>query len=134
MAFMALLDEMYHTKRVRAEHERQKRDQDPSIPEGDTSSQAPSSPSYNLVMTLEHMFLFPRSAEKFTEDDDKRGGLHLELSVNSLGFAGMLLVKGEEELEKVKSIGVGRILGKVGMEPLKEEDDKGCDDVFADLA
>ena len=135
MAFMAILDEMYHTIRVRHEHEKQKQAEEPqsSIPK---ASQQSSSPSYNIVMTPEHMYLFPRSAEHFILTDGEGAGetKGLTLSINSLGYAGMLLVKSEEDVKKVKEIGIGRILSQVGMEPLREEDDKGCDDVFADLA
>jgi sulfate adenylyltransferase (ADP) / ATP adenylyltransferase len=135
MAFMAILDEMYHTMRVRGEHERKKQNNEPSISPENTSKPS-SSPSYNVVMTLEHIYLVPRSAEKFIQsvEGGEENEVYLDLSVNSLGYAGMLLVKSEEELEKVKGVGIGRILSRVGMEPLKEEDDKGCDDVFADLA
>lgn len=37
------------------------------------------------------------------------------LSVNALGFAGMLLVKSERELEAVKKEGVVKILRSVGL-------------------
>ncbi|KAG8833031.1 bifunctional AP-4-A phosphorylase/ADP sulfurylase, partial [Serendipita sp. 399] len=154
MSFMSVLDEMYQTMRVRAQHEAA----------ASTEAKTPESkagvvtPNYNVVMTLEHIYLFPRSAEKFilrsspeapntttntsttalltlpqldgVPDDEP----FLSLSINSLGFGGMLLVKSNQELERVKSVGIGRILSTVGMEPLKEEDNKGCDDVFADLA
>lgn len=133
MAFMALLDEMYHTIRVRAEHERER---DAQTGTSSSGSQASSAPSYNVVMTLEHIYLFPRSAEKFIQHggEEVPQTFELTLSINSLGYAGMLLVKSDEELEKVRQIGIGRMLGQVGMEPLRQEDDKGCDDVFADLA
>jgi ATP adenylyltransferase C-terminal domain len=146
MAFMAVLDEMYHTIRVRAEHERRKQENQSSISPENAPKPSSSTPSYNVVMTLEHIYLFPRSAEKFIQSQsvEEGGGgggggkeneeVYLDLSVNSLGYAGLLLVKSEDELEKVKGVGIGRILSRVGMEPLKEEDDKGCDDVFADLA
>lgn len=134
MAFMAILDEMYHAIRVRAEHERQQEEQGSSASGAGRSTGSPS-PSYNVVMTLEHIYLFPRSAEKFIQTTERDGNtINLDLSVNSLGYAGMLLVNSDDELEKVKAVGIGRILSQVGMQPLKGEDDKGCDDVFADLA
>lgn len=51
-------------------------------------------PSYNVILTLEHLHLVPRRLENhvLAETRDK-------LSVNSLGFAGMLLVKSDEELK-----------------------------------
>ena len=39
-----------------------------------------------------------------------------KLSVNALGFAGMLLVKSEQELGAVKEEGVGNILRGVALE------------------
>ncbi|KAG8811366.1 bifunctional AP-4-A phosphorylase/ADP sulfurylase, partial [Serendipita sp. 400] len=140
MSFMSVLDEMYQTMRVRAQH-------NAATGATTTSSDAPSTPSYNVVMTLEHIYLFPRSAEKVVIARDPSGTDEishlsatkegdepfLSLSINSLGFGGMLLVKSSQELERVKTVGIGRMLSEVGMEPTKEEDNKGCDDVFADL-
>jgi hypothetical protein len=142
MSFMSILDEMYNLFRVKAEHDRER---GTSTTASFTTS---SSPSYNVVMTLEHIYLFPRTAETFimeqapyeeaskqhTEGTPENPSTYLNLPINSLGFAGALLVKSEEELQKVKAVGVGKMLLAVGMEPLKEEDNKGCDDVFADLA
>ena len=61
-------------------------------------------------MTLEHMHVIPRRFETHTlrETGEK-------LSVNALGFAGMLLVKSEEELEAVKNEGWVTILKSVGL-------------------
>ncbi|CAG7846380.1 SubName: Full=Uncharacterized protein {ECO:0000313/EMBL:CCA69052.1} [Serendipita indica DSM 11827] len=136
MSFMAILDEMYQTIRVHAHHSTT--DTNSSAGNGANLEVAsafegggPSTPSYNVVMTLEHIYLFPRTAEKYTPTSSSS---NLTLSINSLGFAGMLLVKSEEERALVKEIGITSILRRVGMEPLKEEDNKGCDDVFADLA
>ncbi|CAG8520742.1 13687_t:CDS:2 [Ambispora gerdemannii] len=58
--------------------------------------------SYNFLMTTSWMIIVPRTCEKFRQ-----------VSVNSLGFGGMMLVKSEEELELVKSVGVIRILDAV---------------------
>lgn len=75
----------------------------------------PGKLSFNVLLTLEHLHLIPR----------KQGGHKLEvtgdeLPVNALGFAGMLLVKSEVELEAVKSEGVGRILRAVACEEVEE--------------
>jgi sulfate adenylyltransferase (ADP) / ATP adenylyltransferase len=43
------------------------------------------------------------------------------LPVNSLGFAGMLLVKSERELEAVVSEGVGKVLKSVGIKSVHDE-------------
>lgn len=75
----------------------------------------PGKLSFNLLLTLEHLHLIPRKGEshklQVTGDD---------LPVNALGFAGMLLVKSEVELEAVKSEGVGRILSAVACEEVEE--------------
>ncbi|KAJ6625891.1 ATP adenylyltransferase-domain-containing protein [Mycena sp. CBHHK59/15] len=95
-AFLALLDLIISTIR-----------HDPDYPAG--------KPSYNVVITLEHMHLVPRRQEEhiLEETGDK-------LSVNALAFAGMLLVKSERELEAVKTEGVGKILRAVGLESVHE--------------
>ena len=69
------------------------------------------SPSYNVIITLEHMYVFPRRQESHVLT--ATGDL---LSVNALGFAGMLLVKSEKELEAVKSEGIPTILKSVALE------------------
>jgi len=66
-------------------------------------------------MTQEHLHLIPRKHEAYSLS---QGGV---VSVNSLGFAGMLLVKSEEELEAVKSEGIGKILRGVGLESVHED-------------
>ncbi|CAG8468666.1 2420_t:CDS:2 [Ambispora leptoticha] len=58
--------------------------------------------SYNFLMTTSWMIMVPRMHENFRQ-----------VSVNSLGFGGMLLVKSEECLELVKSLGVIKILDAV---------------------
>ncbi|OBZ70999.1 5',5'''-P-1,P-4-tetraphosphate phosphorylase 2 [Grifola frondosa] len=63
------------------------------------------SPSYNVVLTLQHMHLIPRRQETHVLQETGE-----DLSVNALGFAGLLLVKSERELEAVKKEGVGKIL------------------------
>ncbi|KAG9295778.1 hypothetical protein G9A89_009007 [Geosiphon pyriformis] len=61
-------------------------------------------PSYNFLVTPTWMLIVPRNKEKFEQ-----------ISVNSLGFAGMLLVKSQEDLEFVKKIGVTKILNEVAV-------------------
>jgi sulfate adenylyltransferase (ADP) / ATP adenylyltransferase len=57
-------------------------------------------PSYNVLLTLQHLHLVPRFQEKhrleLTGED---------LPINSLGFAGALLVKSDAELHAVKEEG-----------------------------
>jgi ATP adenylyltransferase len=42
------------------------------------------------------------------------------LSINALGFSGMLLVKSDKELEAVKSEGIGKILKSVALESVHD--------------
>ncbi|CDO72749.1 hypothetical protein BN946_scf184994.g1 [Trametes cinnabarina] len=80
---------------------------DPTYPQG--------SPSYNVILTLEHIHVVPRRRETHTLARTGEA-----LSVNALGFAGMLLVKSEAELGAVKEEGVGAILRGVGLESVHE--------------
>jgi len=85
-------------------------------------------PSYNVIITLEHIHLIPRRYENFVIQDS--GDV---ISVNALGFAGMLLVKTEEELEKIKGYGIGMILREVGLQSVHEIQVAGTTDETLDL-
>ncbi|EJT97407.1 ATP adenylyltransferase [Dacryopinax primogenitus] len=71
--------------------------------------------SYNVLITLRHIHIIPRMREthKLRETGD-------ELSINALGFAGMLLVKSERELDAVRKEGVSVILRGVGCAPIRD--------------
>jgi len=71
--------------------------------------------SYNVVMTMQHMHVIPRKYE--THALSQTGE---RLAVNALGFAGMLLVKSEKELEAVKKEGWTSILKSVGVKSVHE--------------
>ncbi|KZO92600.1 HIT-like protein [Calocera viscosa TUFC12733] len=73
------------------------------------------SASYNVLVTLRHLHVIPRmrEAHKLRETGE-------ELSINALGFAGMLLVKSEKELEAVRKEGVSVILRGVGCERISD--------------
>lgn len=60
--------------------------------------------AYNLLVTREWMLIVPRSQEHFQT-----------ISVNSLGFAGALLVKNELEMQLLKQHGPMTILKEVGI-------------------
>ncbi|KAG2150976.1 ATP adenylyltransferase [Suillus clintonianus] len=75
----------------------------------------PGTPSYNVILTLEHMHLIPRRWETYTLGES--GGT---LSVNSLGFAGMLMVKSESELQALEQEKIGTVLRGVGVESVHE--------------
>lgn len=92
--FMGLLDRVISTIR-----------QDPDHPSG--------SPSYNVIITLEHLYVIPRKKEKYAFKESQQD----DMSVNALGFAGMLLVKSEEDLESVKGEGALNILKGVAVHP-----------------
>ncbi len=64
----------------------------------------PPTDSYNLLATRDWMLVVPRSAEKYRT-----------ISVNSLGFAGSLLVRNEEELGLVRDVGPLDILQAVAV-------------------
>ncbi|CAG8470959.1 6459_t:CDS:2 [Paraglomus occultum] len=58
--------------------------------------------SYNFLMTKKWALMVPRRNENYHH-----------ISINSLGFAGMILVKREEDLEMVRNVGVLNILKEV---------------------
>ncbi|KAG6813365.1 hypothetical protein H0H92_011631 [Tricholoma furcatifolium] len=70
----------------------------------------PGKPSYNVLITLEHIHLVPRKQDVYVIPESE-----MKVNINALGFAGMLLVKSEEELEALKKESVGKILRSVGL-------------------
>ncbi|MEM9089226.1 MAG: DUF4922 domain-containing protein [Cyanobacteria bacterium P01_F01_bin.53] len=68
----------------------------------DIQWQGKQTAAYNLLCTRQWMMLVPRSQEKYAD-----------ISVNSLGFAGSLLVRNQEKLEELKAIGPMTLLKKV---------------------
>lgn len=72
-------------------------------------------PSYNVLISLEHMHLVPRRKNTHTLTETGE-----PLSINALGYAGMLLVKSDKELEAVKSEGIGKILRSVALESVHD--------------
>ncbi|KAF8497653.1 ATP adenylyltransferase-domain-containing protein [Gautieria morchelliformis] len=75
------------------------------------SSHRSGPPSYNVILTLEHLHVIPRSKEKYVFS--KTGEF---LSINALGYAGMLLAKNSAEIEAMKEEGLGKILSDVGLQ------------------
>jgi len=65
---------------------------------------------YNLLMTREWMMVIPRSKESYKN-----------ISINSLGFAGALLVRNAEQMEQLKQIGPLTFLQKVGIKKTSSE-------------
>ncbi|KAL0578298.1 bifunctional AP-4-A phosphorylase/ADP sulfurylase [Marasmius crinis-equi] len=85
---------------------------DPNYPKGKAS--------YNVLLTLNHMHVIPRLQDEYTLSST--GGT---LNINSLGYAGMLLVKSEEELEAVKKEGILKILRATGLENVHDKQVSG---------
>ena len=85
-------------------------------------------PSYNVVLTKRHLILVPRSKENAVLSNTGE-----ELSVNALGFAGMLLVKCEEEMQAVIEEGPAKILAGVGCKSVHEEQVKGGPELDGDI-
>jgi ATP adenylyltransferase len=72
-------------------------------------------PSYNVLLTLGHMYVFPRRREAH-----ELAASHEPLGVNALGFAGFLLVKSPDELEAVVAEGPANVLKGVACESVHE--------------
>ena len=60
--------------------------------------------AYNLLLTREWMFLVPRSEESYEG-----------VEINSLGFAGSLLLRRPEQVELVRRVGLPRLLAAVAV-------------------
>jgi len=75
-------------------------------------------PSYNFVVTHTWMMIVPRRSEKYDGS----------VSVNSLGFAGMLLLRSDEELEFTRKVGILKILEGVAI-PKKSDMNGSIDEV-----
>jgi ATP adenylyltransferase len=58
--------------------------------------------AYNLLFTREWMLIVPRKQEEFEK-----------ISVNSLGFAGALLVKNQQQMQLLKNINPINLLNNV---------------------
>lgn len=98
--FLALLDLMIdHLRRI-------------SLSTPDAPVIRLSSLSYNVILTESYLHIVPRTAECYETDDGTK------VSINSLGFAGMLLVKDQKSLEKIKEVGVLKVLSEVAYRPV----------------
>ncbi|KAJ3294164.1 bifunctional AP-4-A phosphorylase/ADP sulfurylase [Borealophlyctis nickersoniae] len=79
-------------------------DPTPCLEPGPTSANKPEPPSYNVVFTSDWMLVVPRRQEKYDQ-----------ISINSVGFAGMLLAKSEADLEFLRGVGPIKILTELGV-------------------
>lgn len=99
--FMALLDLMIdHLRRLAAQ------------PDSQYERLRLSQISYNVLVTRDWIMLVPRTKEKAQVEGAE------SVSINSLGFAGMVLVKTQEQLEAVKKVGVLSLLEQIGYPPI----------------
>lgn len=69
---------------------------------------------WNLIMTLDHLHLIPRSAPRFD-----LGPSHKPIELNALGYAGLILVRSDEEeeilLKAVEKDGLSTVLEHCGV-------------------
>lgn len=84
--------------------------------------------SYSLIITPSYLHLVPRRREKYTTE---RGH---ELSINALGYAGMMLVKDQESLEDVQKVGVLAILTELGFRPVGQGETKEAEAIVHQAA
>jgi len=68
------------------------------------SSSNMQSAAYNLLLTREWMLIVPRSQESYES-----------IPVNSLGFAGTLLVRNNQQMQMLKDLGPMNLLRQVGL-------------------
>lgn len=122
-SFLGLLDEAVHATRLYYNA------QSTSLLADDTGRA--SVPNYNILITSEYMHLIPRLREQTLEElhpvgpnGDKIEGdkayTPQRLSINSLGFAGMLLGKSEAESQAIKARGVVELLLQVGLPKVED--------------
>ncbi|KAL8286272.1 hypothetical protein RQP46_004760 [Phenoliferia psychrophenolica] len=68
--------------------------------------------SYNVIMTESYIQIIPRTKESFTLEGGE------QVSINSLGYAGAVLVKSQTALDGVKKTGVLAVLAECGYPPV----------------
>lgn len=69
--------------------------------------------SYNVVITQDYIHLVPRLRERFEREEKS-------ISVNALGFAGMMLFKDPKALALVQRVGVWEVLKELGFPPVAD--------------
>jgi len=85
-------------------------------------------PSYNVLLTLGHMYVFPRR-----HDAHVLAASRERLGVNALGFAGFLLVKSPAELDAVVAEGPANVLRGVACESVHEMQVAGGPELDGDV-
>lgn len=104
-AYIKLMDNMLMSIREYAEQEHLSDEERDLVMGGGRASGL----AYNWILTREFMMMVPRRQE--SSNPTKRG---ISLSINSLGFAGMVLAKTPEELELVRKTGVIELIAETG--------------------
>ncbi len=69
--------------------------------------------SYNFLISSKWMMIVARSQEKYVCSNGTNYHRYKNISINSVGFAGTILVKSEEDLMEVKKVGTTTILTEV---------------------
>lgn len=73
--------------------------------------------SYNVIMTETYLHVVPRTREFYTLVNSTTK-VEEKISINSLGYAGMMLFKNQEALDGVKEEGVFKVLSSCGYSPV----------------
>ncbi|PWN23189.1 hypothetical protein BCV69DRAFT_297137 [Microstroma glucosiphilum] len=114
-ALMKLLDAMFSAQAAAISHD-----------DGASAQPAPArrgARSWNLLLTGKAMHLIPRDKEDFPLGEEGPQNEEVgHLSLNALCFAGHLVTKSNEEVERIKSHpgGVRNILSQVGRRPVSD--------------
>ncbi|KAF9916807.1 bifunctional AP-4-A phosphorylase/ADP sulfurylase [Lobosporangium transversale] len=93
-AYISLMDAMHTSLREYAEQEGLSEDE---------QRQVTSKVSYNWLLTSKFMMIVPRRQEATNPYPDAISGI--SININSLGFAGLVLTKRDEEMKMVKEKG-----------------------------
>ncbi|KAK0560649.1 bifunctional AP-4-A phosphorylase/ADP sulfurylase [Tilletia horrida] len=106
---VSLIDTQFQSRRVEAQSS-----------SGESRS---GRPSFNLLLSKRAFHLIPRRESDITIPMEGSETSTTDISVNSLGYAGLLLARSEEEVEAVKQVegGILGILAKAGREPVSED-------------
>ncbi|KAK0524982.1 bifunctional AP-4-A phosphorylase/ADP sulfurylase [Tilletia horrida] len=114
---LSLIDAQFQSRRVAAEEQ--------EAQQGGNEAPRSNKPSFNLLLTRRAFHLIPRKQGDITIPL-KVGAdqtTTTDVSVNSLGYAGLLLARSEEEVEAIRTVegGVIGILTKAGREPVPDD-------------
>ncbi|KAL9940621.1 hypothetical protein V8E36_000109 [Tilletia maclaganii] len=119
---MSLIDAQFQSRRVEEE------------PEEGGGGSSSGKPSFNLLLSRRAFHLIPRKqgevriplkgkADDAAKEDDASGKATTDVSVNALGYAGLLLARSQEEVESIRDVegGVVGILSRAGRKPVPDD-------------